>query len=814
MKITRRDCLKDTGLLIAGLATPPPLGFRLPRSIALAELSDLPRASAVSAAPIAYQLQTPHQGLQIDVSSSVWAARFTQLVNQGYRPIWIQGSTNGADAATYSAIWIRDGRTDWFEWQDIDASTYQSYFDSYASAGYRPICVSGYQSSGSNRFAAIWLHDPGVNYSGIHNASNIQYQTFVNNMIAANYKPQVVDGYAVGIADDYIAIWADLYPTAPWVARHGMTSAQYQSEFNTWASQGYRVACLSAYQVNGTTYFAAYWVKDGVTNFIGMHDALPGTLFNQAIALENNDYEPIVIEGYDTGSTRNCAAVWIKKARTWTISGAPNPNLSSFDTTMMNFMQARSIRAGALAVTKDSRLVYARGFLWEGYPEAAIGPDSLFRIASLTKPLTSMAILRLVEEGRLTLSDHLTTLLAATMPAPLDSRMNSITVLNLLQHTGGWNRDITFDPMFYDEIIAGYYGLPLPISKQNIINYMTATQNLSFAPGTQMNYSNYGYLLLGRIVETVTSLTYGNYVASKVLGPLGINRMALGSSEFESRRWNEVKCYTANPSLYPNRRQPGAPANVMAPYGSFNLENMDSHGGWLAGAVDLACFATALDSSGLHPILNQASIDQTFAVPSIGINGDGSWYGCGWLVRTAGGSLNTWHNGSLTGTSTLMVRRYDGLNWVALFNQRDDPSGLSYGDIDPALHAAANAVTTWPTDDQFPNYGLPLRYQAFTDDPLIAGVTPIKSVHLNELRARVDWIRAKRGLAPFAYSEPITPGTIVKAAHVSELRSALAAAYVASGLPAPTYTDMGLAAGMSIKVVHLAELRSAVRAIE
>ena len=496
------------------------------------------------------------------------------------------------------------------------------------------------------------------------------------------------------------------------------------------------------------------------------------------------------------------------------MSGLYNPNLSSFDTTMTNFMQARRIRAGSLAVTKDSRLVYARGFLWEGYPEVAIGPDSLFRIASLTKPLTSMAILRLVQEGRLNLADRLTTLLAATMPPPIDSRMNSITLLNLLQHTGGWNRDITFDPMFYDEPIAAHYGVPLPISRQDIINYMTTTQSLSFAPGTQMNYSNYGYLLLGRVVETVTGMTYGDYLKSDVLGRLGIKRMVLGSTEFEYRKWNEAKCYTGDLNLYPNRRQPGAPVNAMAPYGSFNLENMESHGGWLGGAVDLACFATAFDPSGLYPVLNQASINQTFALPSIGINADGPWYGCGWLARTAGSGLNTWHNGSLPGTSTLMVRRYDGVNWVALFNQRDDPSGLSYNVIDPALHAAASAVTTWPTDDQFPNYGLPLRYQAFTDDPLIAGVTPIKSVHLNELRARVDWIRSKLGLAPFFYAEPITPGAIVKAAHVSELRTALAAAYLAAGLPAPTYADTELAVGIAIKVVHVAELRSAVRAIE
>src|SRR4029079_16385629 len=110
---------------------------------------------------------------------------------------------------------------------------------------------------------------------------------------------------------------------------------------------------------------------------------------------------------------------------------------------------------------------------------------------------------------------------------------------------------------------------------QQIMNYMTATQFLSFAPGTQMNYSNYGYLLLGRIIEAVTGLPYAQYMQATVLGALGASRMVLGSTEFESRKSTEVKYFTGDPGLYGNMRQTGAPGNAMASYGSFNLENMD-----------------------------------------------------------------------------------------------------------------------------------------------------------------------------------------------------------------------------------------------
>ena len=580
-QINRRTFLKESGLWVAsGLALPlflkpwlPPAGAPTPDA----------GSPATPAAPTAYQLQTPHQVLMMDLSNSDFAARFTQLANQGYRPIWFQGTANGPGAATYSAIWIRDGAGPWYEWHDMTAAGYQTNFDNYAAQGYRPISVSGYQNGGANQFGAVWLYLPGVGYSGIHNASSAQYQTFVNNNITAGNMPQVVDGYAVGsspgASDDYISIWAAT-TSYPWEARHGLTSADYQTFFNTYTSQGYHATCLSAYQINGVTYFAAFMVKDAVSDWFGRHDYLPGDLYNQAVSGVQNDYQPTVIEGYDSGSTRNFAGVWIKKARSWTTTGAYNPNLASFDNAVQSFMQARNIPGGSLAVTKDSRLVYARGYRWDGYTTDPVNPDTLFRIASVTKPLTSMAVMRLVQENTLHLTDKLVNLLA--LPAPLDTRMNDITLLELLQHQGGWNRDTTFDPMFYDQTIASAQGVSLPISQQNIIDYMTTKHMLDFTPGTMYNYSNYGFLLLGRIIEAVTHLPYATYMQNAVFGPLGISRIVLGASEFEFRKAGEATYFTANPGLFANMRQAGAPANVMAQYGNFNIENMDSHGGFLA----------------------------------------------------------------------------------------------------------------------------------------------------------------------------------------------------------------------------------------
>ena len=109
--------------------------------------------------------------------------------------------------------------------------------------------------------------------------------------------------------------------------------------------------------------------------------------------------------------------------------------------------------------------------------------------------------------------------------------------------------------------------------------------------------------------------------------------------------------------------------------------------------------------------------------------------------------------------------------------------------------------------------GLP----GFTDDPLVAGVTPVRAVHLLELRSRIDAARRRLGLAATAWTDAVIVAgvTPTRAVHLRELRSALAAAYAAAGRTAPAYTDPAVTAGATaLRAVHLQELRAAVAALE
>ncbi|MGB8645989.1 MAG: serine hydrolase [Anaerolineae bacterium] len=389
----------------------------------------------------------------------------------------------------------------------------------------------------------------------------------------------------------------------------------------------------------------------------------------------------------------------------WRVTGYPFRALAGFDETMQRYMQQRNIPGGTLAVTRNGKLVLARGYTFSDDFNFTVQPTSLFRLASISKPITSAAVMQLVEQKKLELSATLTSLLKVTPPPGqrTDLRLEKITVLNLLQHLGGWDRDQSFDPMFRDEIIALALNVRLPIQQTHIMAYM-AGQRLDNDPGTKFAYSNYGFMLLGRIVEKVAGQSYGDYVRANIFEPLRIQRAALAKSLLQSRLRDEVPYYSTwtGKTVMDNSGK-----IVPSPYGGFNIENMDSHGGWVMSAIDLVRFATAFDFPDSSPILTGNSIETIFAMPSVGAS-NGAYYGCGWEVRPIGNrGRNTWHNGSLPGTYTFLVRRFDGLNWAMLFNQRDnaaDPNSSTYDQIDGMMHQAADAVTAWHNYDLFEEY--------------------------------------------------------------------------------------------------------------
>ncbi len=398
-------------------------------------------------------------------------------------------------------------------------------------------------------------------------------------------------------------------------------------------------------------------------------------------------------------------------------TGPTVPQMSSFDRTISEFVAEHEVPGASVAVTDQGRLVYARGF---GYADKEAGtpvqPTSLFRIASLSKPITAVAVLRLVEQGKLALDDHVFDLLNVDPfvrdDEEQDTRLRDVTVRHLLQHRGGWDRDASFDPMFQSVKFARLLGVEPPVEPGDIIRIMSG-KPLDFAPGERYAYSNYGYCLLGRVIEAVSGRGYEQFVKDEVLTPLGIAQMRLGKTRLTDRLPNEV-CYY-DPGRGPCVFADALGQSVASPYGAWCLESMDAHGGWLASAVDLARFAAAFDRPDACPILKLETIHEMSGRPPGNAGHDelgrpkDVYYSLGWLNRSLadGSRVNHWHTGSLPGTSAILIRRHDGRNFVALLNSRVSPSANCLSRVvDPLLHRAANQVSAWPEIDLFPEFGL------------------------------------------------------------------------------------------------------------
>ena len=392
----------------------------------------------------------------------------------------------------------------------------------------------------------------------------------------------------------------------------------------------------------------------------------------------------------------------------------PGASIGVFDRTMTDYMRERKTPGGALAVIKNGRLVYARGYGWADREKGeAATSGTLFRLASISKPITALGVFKLVEEGRLSLDDLVVDRLSLDQRplkhGRMDPRWKQITIRHLLQHSGGWNRDRSFDPMFRPGTIASAQGVKAPASSWAIIDYMRG-EPLDFEPGREYVYSNFGYCLLGRVIERVSGMEYGDYMRQRILAPCGVRNMRLGHTRFAERAPHETRYYAEPARLVPSVFEGDDQKErerVAEPYGGFYLEAMDAHGGWLASVVDLARLSSKIEDVSHCPILRADTLDGMYErpAPPLGVNAKGeltdTYYSGGWMVRPKGaaGKPNHWHSGSLPGTYTLWVRRGDGVSWVTLFNQRSEDAHFPDGAIDAAMHHAVDAVREWPDAD-------------------------------------------------------------------------------------------------------------------
>jgi N-acyl-D-amino-acid deacylase len=390
------------------------------------------------------------------------------------------------------------------------------------------------------------------------------------------------------------------------------------------------------------------------------------------------------------------------------ISGEVVTELAGFDQAMTELMVRWGLPGGQLAVAKDGRLALNHGYgLADVEAGEPVEPASLFRIASVSKAITAVAILTLVDEGQLSLNDRVFSLLDVTPPpgAEVDPRLADITVRHLLTHSGGWDLQASLEPQgtMWSTVAAFVLDEPQPASAETIIRFMQGIP-LDFDPGSRSVYSNFGFNVLGRVIEQVSGQGYAEYTQVHVLAPAGIDDMILARTRLEDRAPGEVRYYgPAGQMTLPSVFQGEGFAPLA--YGAYYVESFDAHGGWLSNAADLVRIATAVDGQRGEALLAPATIEEMISTPRTpeGVASESEFdFGLGWDgVRTAGGF--EWSRaGALPGSTVAwMGRTLDGLAIAFVFNSLPEAWPGFFVEIETTLREAAAEVQTWPTHDLF-----------------------------------------------------------------------------------------------------------------
>jgi D-alanyl-D-alanine carboxypeptidase len=339
-------------------------------------------------------------------------------------------------------------------------------------------------------------------------------------------------------------------------------------------------------------------------------------------------------------------------------NGADDP-FAAFDASIASSLFGRGALTVSVAVAKDGRLVHTQAFgTTNPFTGEAASIYDRFRIASVSKTLLAVAVLRLVDEGKLALDqpvgDRLIGILGTT---PGDPAIATITLRQLLSHTGGFAE---YQRTFFGGDVSSCEEAAAAALRRPLVG----------APGTVYGYSNLNYCLLGLLVQDVTGESYEKVVQREVLDPLHIDDMRVAGT-FDVRD-----------------------GDVVHPTGQGRtfMEALGASGNWIGTASDLVKVIDAIDPAkpGPHLLGPTWLPEMTVRAPVTYPHVD-SWYGLGLIVWDNGTAWG--HTGTVESARTMVFHRPDGITWAILVN---GPSPSYSADLRKYMDQALATVTTWP----------------------------------------------------------------------------------------------------------------------
>ncbi len=329
-------------------------------------------------------------------------------------------------------------------------------------------------------------------------------------------------------------------------------------------------------------------------------------------------------------------------------------------------------------------------------------PTTLLRIGSVSKTITGMAIAKLFEDGKLSLNDKAIDYVKDLQPpnGPPDARWRNVTILNMLQHSMGWDRDIGGEPIQNTVAVAKTLGIRAPATSTDVIRWLLQ-QQLHFDPGTKASYTGVEYSFLAIIAERASGMPFERYVQQAILSPAGIRTsMRVGRTLPEGRAFPDDANYFE--TAYYNTLSPTVSVfpwvteTVPHPYGEWYNEALEGSGGWTANAPALLRYVNKMfGRPGTPALFKPETIQAIQAKPSYESANAAIWYGIGWQIQPgANGGFTMLFSGGLRGTISHVRFLANGNSYAFITNSSSDTDPDALSDIANQLFQKVGPLAT------------------------------------------------------------------------------------------------------------------------
>jgi CubicO group peptidase (beta-lactamase class C family) len=620
------------------------------------------------------------------MTATQWQQTFDIQAQQGYGPIILAATGTAADprfAAVFepqeSIPLTRHGLTlgltnDAYK----DPATIQGANFAARADGLILSWAASYGTAAEPAFAGIWQPNPGAvlwNCDGLTESPAV-YQARFDAETAAWCRPGFV---TVGPGDTYMSLFV-ANEIGPWQARHNMTPGDYQTQFNNLTAEGYFPICVQA-------------------------------------------------AGADAASAR-FAALFVQQqtavSRKFTATGPVAD--ADIDNVVQAMMQTYpTVRHAALAIVHGRKLVYARGYTLAEPDWPIAQPTTFFRLASVSKAVTALAVFQLLETGALDAATSIQDILHLSAPGggPPNPGFASVTIQSLLEHTSGlddgsgWNIGTTVVAAFVNAGVSA----SLPVTQEMTDSYI-ASRPLVSDPGQVQKYSNCGYYLLGRVVAKLrgTADPITAYQGS-LLKPLGITRIRGTVDLLADQPADEARYQAAtfpdpvsDLQVYPSQQTPGQPL-VADGYGDAELAISQGAGGLSAAATDVARLVAILLDTDDNPALKRVTLEQMLSQGAVLAAAQyaiqqalppedrdpRAGFGLDWVQWQSPGVYYGQKGGQIGDAASVL--QFDGeWGFVALFGTRATQPGW-YPNWNGVMDQAKTQLAT--ATDLFPQFGMP-----------------------------------------------------------------------------------------------------------